>query len=49
MPAKEDYMRTILAYERDGKVIRLNFVAMVTEVYDKDGGLQVGNRLKKEK
>jgi len=49
MPAKEDYMRTILAYERDGKVIRFNYVAMVTEVYDKSGGLQVGNRLKKEK
>ena len=49
MPAKEDYMRTILAYERDGKVVRFNYVSMVTEVYDKEGGLQVGNRLRKEK
>ena len=49
MPAKGDYMRTTLAYARDGKVIRFNYVAMVTEVYDKSGGLQVGNRLQKEK
>ena len=49
MPAKEDYARTILAYERDGKVVRFNYISMDTEVYYKDGGLQVGNRLKKEK
>jgi hypothetical protein len=49
IPAKEDYARTILAYERDGKVIRFNFISMVTEVYAKSGGLQVGNRLQKEK
>ena len=28
--------------------IRFNYISMDTEVYYKDGGLQVGNRLKKE-
>jgi hypothetical protein len=49
MPAKEDCARTIMAYERDGKDIRFNYISIETEVYSKSGGLQVGDRLKREK
>jgi hypothetical protein len=49
MPGKEDYTRTILAFERDGKVVRFNFVAAVTSLYQQEGGQQTGNRLKREK
>ena len=43
LPAKEDYARTLLAFERDGKVVRFNFVAPVTSLYQQHGGQQVGN------
>ena len=49
MPGKEDYARTLLAFERDGKVVRFNFVAVVTTIYNPQGGLNVGNRLKRDK
>ena len=49
MPGKEDYTRTILAFERDGKVVRFNFVAVVSTIYNPNGGLNVGNRLKRDK
>ena len=50
MPGKEDYTRTLLAYERDGKVIRFNYVAAVSTIYNPQGGLGVvSNRLKRDK
>ncbi len=45
---KEDYQRTIQFYQKDGCVVRLNFVAPKTAVYKTPGGLQFGNRLKRE-
>ena len=45
---KDDYERTIKFFQRDGAVVRLNFVAAKTSVYKTPGGLQMGNRLKKE-
>ena len=50
MPGKEDYTRTILAFERDGKVVRFNFVAVVSTIYNPKGGLGVINsRLQRDK
>ena len=49
MPGKEDYTRTILAFERDGEVVRFNYVATLTTLYNPYGGLNVGNRLKRDK
>ena len=45
---KEDYQRTIQFFQKDGAVIRLNFVSPKTAVYQTPGGLQFGNRLKRE-
>jgi hypothetical protein len=45
---KEDYQRTIQFFKADGAVVRLNFVAPKTAVYKTPGGLQFGNRLKRE-
>jgi hypothetical protein len=44
---KEDYQRTILFWEADGVVVRLNFVSAKTAYYTEPGGLQDGNRLAK--
>jgi hypothetical protein len=50
MPGKEDYTRTLLAFERDGKVVRFNFVAAVSTMYDPKGGLGVvSSRLKRDR
>ena len=50
MPGKEDYTRTLLAYERGGKVVRFNNVATVSTIYNPKGGLGlVSNRLKRDK
>jgi len=49
---KEDYMRTIQFWERDGKVLRLNFLSHKTAVYSTAGGLQSDGakaRLEREK
>jgi len=45
---KEDYQRTIQFFKLDGAVVRLNFVAPKTAVYKTPGGLQFGNRFKRE-
>ena len=37
---KEDYMRTIQFWERDGKIVRLNYIAHKTTTYKEAGGLQ---------
>jgi hypothetical protein len=37
---KEDYMRTIQFWERDGKIVRFNFLAHKTVTYGGNGGLQ---------
>lgn len=49
---KEDYMRTIQFWERDGKVVRLNFFSHKTATYNEAGGLQsdgVKARIEREK
>ncbi len=47
---KEDYLRTIKSYIRDGVVVRLNFVAPKTAYYKEPGGMQTDpDRLKKQK
>lgn len=49
---KEDYMRTIQFWERDGVIVRLNYIAHKTATYKQPGGLQsngVQARLKREK
>ena len=37
---KEDYQRSILYYEADGAVIRLNMVAPISSYYKEPGGMQ---------
>ena len=49
---KEDYMRTILFWERDHAIVRLNFLAHKTSTYKEPGGLQsngVQARIDREK
>jgi hypothetical protein len=46
---KEDYQRTILFWEADHSVVRLNFVAPKTAFYKESGGMQVEDRLEKAK
>jgi hypothetical protein len=49
MAEKDDYIRSIKAYIRDGCVIRLNYVAPKTSYYKEPGGLQSDpNRVKKQ-
>jgi len=44
---KEDYLRTLLCYERDGAVVRINYVSPVTKYYKHGGGMQTNaNRVK---
>jgi len=42
---KEDYLRTLLFYSKDKKVVRLNFVSPQTAYYKTPGGMQL-NRTK---
>jgi len=46
---KEDYTRTILFWERDGAIVRINDVALQTATYKTPGGLQEGNRVARER
>ena len=45
---KEDYQRTIQFWEKDGAVVRLNFVAPKTAYYKEPGGMQEGDRVAKQ-
>jgi len=38
--AKEDFLRTLMVYEKEGKVIRLNYFTPITNYYSEAGGLQ---------
>jgi hypothetical protein len=40
MSEKEDYLRAILCWERDGVLVRLNFVSPKTSYYTEPGGMQ---------
>ena len=40
MSEKEDYIRTLMAYDRDGAVVRLNNVAVKTKYYKEPGGME---------
>ena len=46
---KEDYIRTLLAYDRDGAVVRINNVAVKTTYYKTPGGMMNTDRLQKQK
>lgn len=46
---KEDYIRSILCYERDGAVVRLNYISPVTKYYKTVGGMQSPDRLQDQK
>lgn len=46
---KEDYLRTLMFYKKDGVVVRLNFVAPKTSYYKTPGGMQSDSeRVKKQ-
>jgi hypothetical protein len=45
---KEDYQRTLLFWEADGVVVRLNFVSPKTAYYAEPGGMQEGDRKAKQ-
>lgn len=50
MGEKEDYIRTIKAYIRDGAVVRLNYVSPKTAYYTEPGGMQTDpDRMRKHK
>jgi len=40
MSEKEDYIRTLMAWDRDHKVIRINYVSPKTAYYKEPGGMQ---------
>ena len=42
---KEDFQRTIKAFERDGKVVRFNWVSFVTSCFSTKGGMQEARTL----
>jgi hypothetical protein len=46
---KEDYQRTIQFWEKDGVVVRLNFIAPKTAYYKEPGGMQEGDRAAKQR
>lgn len=45
---KEDYIRTILFWEMDKCIVRLNNVGVKTKTYKTPGGLQIGDRIGRE-
>ena len=45
--SKEDYVRTLTAYDRDGAVVRLNSITVKTNYYKEPGGLCTSDRLVK--
>jgi hypothetical protein len=40
MSEKDDYFRTLMAWDRDGAVVRINYVSVKTAYYKEPGGLQ---------
>ena len=50
MSEKEDYIRTLMSFDRDGKVVRINYVSPKTAYYKEPGGMQTDpKRLEKQK
>jgi hypothetical protein len=50
MSEKEDYIRTLMAFDRDGKVVRINYVSPKTAYYKEPGGMQTDpKRIEKQK
>lgn len=43
---KEDYLRTLMFYQKDGKVVRLNFASPQTPYYKTPGGMQEDDKRK---
>jgi hypothetical protein len=46
---KEDYIRCIMMWEMDHKMLRINHCAVVTSTYKTPGGLNSGDRTAREK
>ena len=40
--SKEDFLRTLMVYEEEGKVVRINSHTAITKYYKEEGGLQSG-------
>lgn len=50
MSEKEDYIRTLMSFDRDGTVVRINYVSPKTAYYKEPGGMQTDpKRLEKQK
>lgn len=50
MSEKEDYIRTLMSFDRDGKVVRINYVSPKTAYYKEPGGMQTDpKRIEKQK
>jgi hypothetical protein len=49
MSEKEDYIRTLMSWDRDGAVVRINYVSPKTAYYKEPGGMQADpKRLEKQ-
>jgi hypothetical protein len=49
MSEKEDYIRTLMSFDRDGAVVRINYVSPKTAYYKEPGGMQTDpKRLEKQ-
>lgn len=46
---KEDYIRTLMCWERDKAIVRLNWLAVKTAYYKTEGGMMAEDRLEKQK
>lgn len=46
---KEDYIRTLMCWERDRAVVRLNYLSVKTAYYKQEGGIDSAGRLERER
>lgn len=49
MSEKEDYIRTLMAYDRNKAVVRINYVSLKTAYYKEPGGMMNADRLENQK
>lgn len=46
---KEDYIRTLMCWERDKAIVRLNWLAVKTAYYKTEGGMMATDRIEKQR
>lgn len=46
---KEDYIRTLQCWDRDGAIVRLNWLSVKTAYYKQEGGIETSGRLERER